>query len=534
MINIKSKSEIRYLAIEHKKMDSIHLTNIRFTKTQKQVEITCNPKESNLYFKSENIKLKSISLSRIISVRQYGGDPKSVGRVILLVLTSVKDKNLENYYCKKSQDEVSSNNNYSCSKQKKFKSDDKSKLKELKFDFYEESTLKNFLFFLNSYGLTPNSSLSPTKLKFLIFICDHSGSGSSRLNYNYIFKPILLAFQNQVTFKDITTEYQGFCKDYLSKHYHDESIENNPNPDNENIISSWYQPNVIMTFSGDGIIHECVNGMYEIDKDKSDHVFYLPIPTGSGNSLCNSKNYEEVKPEINNDMTCKRNFKIKSPITKSCLRLINLLKEKVKMELYDENNPLSFKDNRCMLKSLSTPYTLALANKSSLSFVGISWALNGDIDKESEVLRSLGDARFDVYGLYRCLFPRKYQAKITTTDVNGDVFIYPNQSIINFNAFLITHMTKDYSLNINNQYLPERGMKCLILDGNVSIFQIISIMMDYGKKEHKEPTVILNNLKSIKLEIPEDVRNGHVMLDGEGLDCRSMEYETYEGKMMVL
>jgi diacylglycerol kinase family enzyme len=47
------------------------------------------------------------------------------------------------------------------------------------------------------------------------------------------------------------------------------------------------------------------------------------------------------------------------------------------------------------------------------SFLSLEWAIVADIDIESENLRFLGSARFDVYGFYRCLWLRRYRGRFS-------------------------------------------------------------------------------------------------------------------------
>lgn len=46
-------------------------------------------------------------------------------------------------------------------------------------------------------------------------------------------------------------------------------------------------------------------------------------------------------------------------------------------------------------------------------FLSLTWAFISDVDINSESLRCLGPARFEVYGVYRALNVRHYGAKIS-------------------------------------------------------------------------------------------------------------------------
>jgi sphingosine kinase len=54
-----------------------------------------------------------------------------------------------------------------------------------------------------------------------------------------------------------------------------------------------------------------------------------------------------------------------------------------------------------------------LTDKSYISFLTYSWAMVADIDLESEVIHFMGEARFDVWAVWRCLFLRRYRARFS-------------------------------------------------------------------------------------------------------------------------
>lgn len=55
------------------------------------------------------------------------------------------------------------------------------------------------------------------------------------------------------------------------------------------------------------------------------------------------------------------------------------------------------------------------------SFLSVGWGLLADIDVESEVLRSLGEARFTLWSFYRIANLKKYQATLSYVPFKSDV-----------------------------------------------------------------------------------------------------------------
>jgi sphingosine kinase len=57
-------------------------------------------------------------------------------------------------------------------------------------------------------------------------------------------------------------------------------------------------------------------------------------------------------------------------------------------------------------------YTLT-DDKSYISFLTYSWAMIANIDIESEVIHFMGESRFDIWAVWRCIFLRRYRARFS-------------------------------------------------------------------------------------------------------------------------
>jgi sphingosine kinase len=130
----------------------------------------------------------------------------------------------------------------------------------------------------------------------------------------------------------------------------------------------------IMTISGDGLIHEAINGaMNRPDKDQfMESIAFGFIPAGTANGLHKSvMEFANEEHGIHNAaFVCAKGRKIKMDLT----------------ELTLEYHP----------------------EKKIYMFLCMCWAVVSDIDLNSEFMRWAGEARFHIYGVYRGVNQIKY------------------------------------------------------------------------------------------------------------------------------
>jgi sphingosine kinase len=68
----------------------------------------------------------------------------------------------------------------------------------------------------------------------------------------------------------------------------------------------------------------------------------------------------------------------------------------------------------CKGKSVWTDLSqYTLTDKSYISFLTYSWAIIANIDIESEVIHFMGESRFDIWAVWRCIFLRRYRARFS-------------------------------------------------------------------------------------------------------------------------
>ena len=140
----------------------------------------------------------------------------------------------------------------------------------------------------------------------------------------------------------------------------------------DELVSAEYD--CVVTVSGDGLIHEVVNGvMQRTDRDEFlKHTTFGFIPAGTANGLIASilKQHEEDFGIHNAAFLIAKGNRTKMDLT----------------ELTMEYQP----DTKLYM------------------FLSLAWAIIADCDINSEVIRCVGPPRFTLWGIYRLLNLRNY------------------------------------------------------------------------------------------------------------------------------
>eukprot|EP00004_Rigifila_ramosa_P016333 TRINITY_DN3866_c0_g1_i1.p1 TRINITY_DN3866_c0_g1~~TRINITY_DN3866_c0_g1_i1.p1 ORF type:complete len:335 (-),score=61.21 TRINITY_DN3866_c0_g1_i1:52-1056(-) len=126
----------------------------------------------------------------------------------------------------------------------------------------------------------------------------------------------------------------------------------------------------IVTISGDGIIHEVVNGLLSRpDWKQASQIPIGAVPAGTGNALAVSMN-------------------ARTPVD------------------------AAFAIVRGRVRALDVT-SVVQSGQRYYSFLTVTWALVSDVDIESERLRFLGDLRLTLWAVWRLLFLRRYRGKLS-------------------------------------------------------------------------------------------------------------------------
>ncbi|RXW20903.1 hypothetical protein EST38_g4972 [Candolleomyces aberdarensis] len=174
--------------------------------------------------------------------------------------------------------------------------------------------------------------------RLLVFVNPHGGVGKGVKLFKKVVEPVFLASGCDLTV--VQTERRGHAFDYVKT------------------LSLDYD--AIVTVSGDGLIHEVLNGLAQHeDPIKALNISLAPIPAGSGNGL--ALNLIGIEH------------------TDTASAALNVIK------------------GRPMKTDL---FSITQGGKRSLSFMSQSLGLMADLDLDTEHLRWIGDTRF-MYGLLR-------------------------------------------------------------------------------------------------------------------------------------
>ena len=197
----------------------------------------------------------------------------------------------------------------------------------------------------------------------MILLNPFGGAGAARRNWatvEHLFQ------KAHIDFTLLTTQYANHAQEVVR----------------DQISPTDYD--VICTVSGDGLVHEVINGLLNRPDWSSpveiegigmttfrDSVTLGAIPGGTGNGL--------VKSLLNRGG---ENY----GVTEAAFRIIK--GRSVKCDL--------------------TELTLEYYKKKVYSFLSFAWSVMADIDINSEAIRCCGPPRFTVWGVWRTLFMRDY------------------------------------------------------------------------------------------------------------------------------
>lgn len=162
----------------------------------------------------------------------------------------------------------------------------------------------------------------------------------------------------------------------------------------------------VVAVGGDGTVHEVLQGLL----DRPDAPALLAagrprlgvIPTGSGNGLCYS--------------FC---MAAGLPFTLSDCALLISQRRHVRLDVASVFTQAGTGPDAVAPPASDLPIK-GVWGKRHFSFLSQEWGLIADLDIESEALRCLGAARFDVYGAYRGLCLRKYHGRFSWLPASDD------------------------------------------------------------------------------------------------------------------
>ncbi|EDK31399.2 diacylglycerol kinase (macronuclear) [Tetrahymena thermophila SB210] len=319
--------------------------------------------------------------------------------------------------------------------------------------------------------------------KLLVFINPVGGDGSAQKKWNKISH--LLEYAGY-TYLLVLTKYKDHAHQYV----------------NEIPAEQLIQYAGIVTVSGDGLPHEIVNGLFKrADKDfVCSKVALGVLPGGSGNALINS-----ILHEINEPKTLEGATYL---ICKGSIKDMDMIQMQTK------------------------------ANPCIYSFLSLAWAYIADVDLNSEHLRFLARLRFDVMGVYRALFQKKYSGVLYTTDedlqqlpdINQPIDIQQNRweevKERSFKYFMIMNvpLITQKDLNAPNAHINDGFMDLQYLESSKGWGQLVKYALNFQSGSHFDKKTQLpasgqkftyKRVKAFRLQSVNQQDLGLLSIDGE-------------------
>ena len=291
--------------------------------------------------------------------------------------------------------------------------------------------------------------------KALIIVNPNSGSGISEKLF-LKSKKILKA--NMIYYKKIETKKDKFIQKFIK------------NLKKEELLSFDF----IISISGDGTIHEILNGFYN-RKDinfKKEKLYISNLPGGSACCLAEflSKTSENFLNLENGLYGICQFFKedYESENSKKD-KIKNNLNENAQEKKINKNiRPVGIQLNEILLSDGSI--------KKIFSFLGFVYGFFANVDIESEKFRFMGHYRFEFYAFLRYIYLNSYEISI----------YYPNSENLNLKLPPITEKIEE---------------KEKIIFFKSEIYNFYNWGIPYFGRNHLSSPLLINNLGNFNLQI---------------------------------
>ncbi len=224
----------------------------------------------------------------------------------------------------------------------------------------------------------------------------------------------------------------------------------------------------ILLLGGDGSLFEILQGIKNFDTDEFN--IYL-IPVGSGNGIYTSIS----KPQFN---FCK-------------------LKN----------------DNQLKLSEYE------LNDKKGIFALGISIGIVSDVDLNTEWLRSLGNFRYDLGGLYYILRTPSYKLKINYINENDEEKVL-NDEFIQLFIFKCSHCSDTMLLN-PYQKMSDDFYTLIGIPSSISKLELIKIFMNLSSEYspyYDNENIIIEKIKSFEINPLDKKSINSLTIDGESFE----------------
>jgi len=325
-------------------------------------------------------------------------------------------------------------------------------------------------------GMAPDGAAPPLK-RWLILINPVSGPGNAVKIFGQV-RPVLAA--NRVALTELVTTHAGHATEIAAGIKLDDV-------------------DGIVCVGGDGLLYELVNGLMA-RPDAGAAVAQLRLgvlPGGSANSLCTSlvkAAGEPIGPMSSAYLLCRG-----SP------------------------QPLD-------LLSVAQP-----ERPVSYGFLSLEWAMASDLDLGSEHLRWMGDARFDVYALWRILTLRQYPGSLRLREKGSQEWRTIEGPFIGLWALNTRWLTSTAQLGPRAEF--DDGCLDLMIVRNAGRISLLLTFLDLESGQHADASCV----EYIKVEefelcpLPRtEADPGMVAIDGELVAFATTRVSVLPSKLTLL
>ncbi|XP_051037046.1 sphingosine kinase 1 isoform X2 [Phodopus roborovskii] len=346
----------------------------------------------------------------------------------------------------------------------------------------------------------------PRPCRVLVLLNPRGGKGKALQLFRSLVQPLLE--EAEVSFKLLLTERQNHARELVCAEE----------------LNHW---DALVVMSGDGLMHEVVNGLMERpDWETAIRKPLCSLPGGSGNALAASLNYYAGYEQVTND-----------DLLINCTLLL------------------------CR-RRLSPMNLLSLRTASGLqvySVLSLAWGFVADVDLESERYRRLGEIRFTVGTIFRLATLRIYQGQLAYLPVGnaaskmpaspapaqaqkGPVDTYlvpleepvpshwtvvPEQDFVLVLVLLHTHLSTEMFAAPMGR-CEAGGMHLFYVRAGVSRAMLLRLFLAMQKGKHMEYNCpYLVHVPVVAFRLEPKTRRGVFSVDGELMLCEAVQGQVH-------
>jgi len=329
------------------------------------------------------------------------------------------------------------------------------------------------------------------KRNFLVYVNPFSGNGKALKMYNQNLLKMMT--EAEISHICIKTAYQN--------HAHEDIIRQNLN-----------KFDAIVVVSGDGLIHEIINGLMK--RPDRDEVLKIPIgivPGGSGNALASAIVYNSFMshplPELTK-YTCAFDV-VRGRPTDIDLMTVNVLQKNQDSDLSaGEKSP---------------------QHETKFAILGFVHGIIADVDIESEKLRKLGGGlRNTIYGVWRTMNLRHYHVQLSYLPLGGgeEWVELEETGFIGVQALVLSHVGQNELITPRTSLKAQHNIHVSLIRNSISKYHLVEVWDQMGAKkglDFDDPDLLFVECRRLRVSPLKEEKMGIMTVDGEVLEVEHGE-----------